>query len=340
MKHPVFQKSCAALFGVALLLGGISSASADTYRWLTFKPEGANDAQSRSTKWLIQQFNERTPDDTSIKPYWGSSVASTEEVPDYVGGGVGDLGDIITPYFPDRFYLNNAVGFFIPQPLSVTEIAESMEKWHEKYPAFGEEMEKNNLKVIGYRPLEKYGLFCTHPIRTMSDFEGLRIRSYGFAYPRLIEAMGATPISISTAETYEALEKNIIDCTPVGPALARGWKYDEVAKYYIEIPFGASFGHLLVINLDTYRAMDDATRAVVDELGHEYVYQYAGMLQDDIRDVRKEWKESGVEIIKIPDFDMEQLVQSPQVRGIRQEWIEHADELGVPAESIAEQLRP
>ncbi|MEZ5931970.1 MAG: TRAP transporter substrate-binding protein DctP [Alphaproteobacteria bacterium] len=253
---------------------------------------------------------------------------------------MGDFGDIITPYFPDQMPLNNAVGFFIPQPKNTLEVGQFMEDLHATYPQLKEELASQNLHAFGFRPLESYGLLCTKPVHDMAGMQGLRVRSYGFAYPALIEAMGATPVSIATSEAYEALQRSVIDCTPIGPALARGWKYDEVAKYYVEVPFGASFGHLLAMNLDSYNAMDDETRAVVDQLGKDYLVEYARLLDEDVARVRELWEgDLKVEVMPFPRDEMAKVVDDERVQAVREEWVEKAGVLGVPGEEIAEALK-
>lgn len=174
----------------------------------------------------------------------------------------------------------------------------------------------------------------------ISDLKGLRVRSYGSAYPALIEAMGATPVSISTSEAYEALQRSVIDCTPIGPALARGWKFDEVAKYYIDIPIGASFGHLLAMNLNSYNNMDSDTQAVVDQLGRDYLVEYSRVLVEDAARVRELWKgELGVEVIEFPTEELAELVKDDRIQAVRKEWIDKANALGVPADEIAARLQ-
>lgn len=332
------------LSGAAMLVGAIvlaaTAAHAETFKWITFKPQGAGDAQARSTQWYVDEFKKRTGGKHDIQVFWGGSVAKTGEIPDTLGAGLGDFGDVVTPYFPDKFPLNNAVGFFIPQPNSPIQIAEMMTKWHEEYPQFEQELAAANLKAVGYRPLENYGLLCTKPVKSLDDLKGLRIRSYGFAYPALFEALGASPVSINTAETYDALARNIVDCTPIGPALARGWKYDEIAKYYIEFPLGASFGHLIAMNLDSYNRMDDETRKVVDGLNHDYAVTYSAMLDEDNQATREEWKSMGVEVLPFDQDALKEVIKSPKVQAVREQWIARANSLGVPAAEIVKQLEP
>ncbi len=119
--------------GFALILAS-QAVSAETYKWITFKPQGAGDAQVRSTEWFVEEFAKRTGGKHQIQVFWGGSVAKTKEIPDALAAGVGAFGDIITPYFPDQFPLNNAVGFFIPQPNSTLQVGKMMHDWHEKCP--------------------------------------------------------------------------------------------------------------------------------------------------------------------------------------------------------------
>jgi TRAP-type C4-dicarboxylate transport system substrate-binding protein len=334
------MKNFSALAAASALAICATAAQADTFTWLTFKPQGAADAQAISTQWLVDEFAKRTDGKHEIKVFWGGSVASTGEIPDALGAGVGNFGDIVTPYFPDLMPLNNAVGFFIPQPMSTQEVGGAMGQWHAEYPQFAEELERSNLHAFGFRPLESYGLLCVDPVRSLEDLKGKRIRSYGFAFPALIEAMGATPVSITTADTYEALERAIVDCTPIGPALARGWKYDEVAKYYIDMPIGATFGHLLAMNLDSYNALDDETRTIVDQLGEDYLVEYTRLLDADIARVTELWRgELGVETIAFPDEELIALVEDPKVQAIRAEWIEKAKAAGVNPTDIVAKLK-
>ncbi|MGH1360906.1 MAG: TRAP transporter substrate-binding protein DctP [Burkholderiaceae bacterium] len=332
-------KSSALRVAAGLVLAIASQAAhAETYKWITFKPQGAADAQVRSTEWFVEEFAKRTGGAHKIQMFWGGSVAKTKEIPDALAAGVGAFGDVITPYFPDQFPLNNAVGFFIPQPNSTLQVGKLMHAWHEKYPQFEAELARSNIKAVGFRPLESYGLLCTKPVKSLADLKGLRIRTYGFAYPALVQAMGATPVSISTSEAYEALERNILDCTPIGPALARGWKYDEVAKHYVEFPLGASFGHLIAMNLDAYKGMDQKTRQVVDQIGAEYIDVYNTMLENDRASVRKSWATLGVTVTPFAAEEVAGLISDERVQKVRAQWLERANAAGVPADQIASKL--
>lgn len=333
----LLRSAALGIFVAGTLAAG--QASADTLKWITGKPQGANDAEAITTQWFADEFKRRTGGKHEIRMFWGGSVAKAREIPDALSSGVGDIGDIITPYFQDKFPINNAVGFFIPQPSSTIEIGEKMHKWHRKYPAFDQELAKYNLKLIGVRPLEPYGLICTSPIKSLADLKGKRIRTYGHAYPKIVSAMGATPVSLSSSEAYEALQRGILDCSPIGPVLAKGWKLDEVAKYFIKFPFGASFGHIITMNRKKYDSLDDETKAVLEGLGREHVMRYSVELALQTEEILDGWKEKGVEVIDFPVAEAAALVDDAGVQEIRKIFIDKANAAGLPGEAIASEMK-
>jgi len=322
-----------AILAVPLLAG---TANAKELKYITFKPKSANDAQSITMQWFVDEFKKRTGGKHTMKIFWGGSVAGIKEVPDALETGVGDIGDVVAPYFQDQLLLNNIVSFFMPQPRSEIELGQKLIEWYQDYPQFDEEMKKYNMKTVGWRPLENYGLICTKPIKSASDLKGLRIRTYGHALPRLFKALGATPVSMSTPEAYEALQRNILDCSPIGVTLARGWRYEEVAKYFIKLPLGANWGHFIAMNRKSYDGLDAQTKAILDGLGREYVVHYVNVLDRLTKQILKEWKTIGVKVLPFPQGPVAKAVQSEGVQQVRKEWIKRATAKGIPAAELAE----
>jgi TRAP-type C4-dicarboxylate transport system substrate-binding protein len=311
-----------------------SPSQATTLKWITYKPQNAGDAQAVSMQWFVDEFKKRTGGKTEIQMFWGGSVAKDKEIPDALSGGAGDIGDIITPYFPDKFPLNNAIGYFIPQPHSTIEIAELMHYWYRAYPQFDAELAKYNLKAIGFRPLASYGIICNKPINSVADFKGKRIRTYGFAYPALVHALGATPVSMSSSDGYQALERGILDCSPIDASQAHGWKYDEVAKYFIEVPIGASFGHLITMNLNSYKKLDEQTRSILDGLAQEYPMRWATEIDMFNKKVYADWKKQGVTVIRLPADSLNAAMKDPGVKAVQQKWVDKAKAAGLSAEQV------
>ena len=118
----------ASVAGVAgLLMAG--PVNAKELKYITFKPQAANDAHSITLQWFVDQFNKRVAGKYTMKVYWGGSVAKVREIPDALETGIGDIGDVVAPYFQDKFPLNGVVTFFEQQPLSVFVLGQKLIQW-------------------------------------------------------------------------------------------------------------------------------------------------------------------------------------------------------------------
>lgn len=320
-----------------LVAGG---AQSETLTYATWQPEASQDLHAISLHWFRDQLEERTGGEHELRIFWGGTLAGISEIGDAVENGLADMGDLVVPYFPDQLPVNNAIGFFWPQPHSPEELATMMKTFHETIPQFGDELGRFNMKLIGLRPLGYYGILCREPVRSVEDFEGKRIRAYGIALPAAIQAIGGVPVSMSTVETYEALERGVLDCTPIEPVIAHGQKYDEVAKYYIDVPMGASWGQFIVVNTDKWAGLPDDLKQVLTEIGDDYVEYFTAEQERLTAETMAGWEENpDFEVISIDrDAFLAKTETSDAVKAARQQWIDRAAALGVPADEIAGQM--
>ncbi len=321
-----------ATFALAISTAATGVASAETVlKWGEHLPQCCS-MYAKAADWMVKQTEERSGGDLKIDINYGGVLATVGEIPSAIENGIIDMGNIVTPYFPDQFVINNAIPFFWPQPKSQEELGNLMLKWHDEYPAFGEELARYNLHLVTVRPLPPYGLICTKPIRTLEDFKGVRVRSYGVALPAMLEAVGAVPVGMADVEAYEAMSNNVLDCSAADIALVEAFKLDDVAKYFINVPMGASWGHIIAMNTDKYASLSDKDKAVIDGLKHDHLNEMLRMFREAETRIRDEWKTTGkVEIIDFPaDVFLEATLGNEKVQAVRNSWKDRAVAAGMP----------
>lgn len=317
----------------ALAIGGSLPATvqARDLSWGEHLPECCS-MYAAGLDWMVDEVAKRSGGDLTFDVTWGGVLATVGEVPAAVETNVVDMGNIVTPYFPDQFVINNAIPFFWPQPKSQAELGELMLKWHEEYPAFGEELAKYNLHMVSVRPLPPYGMICTSPIRTLADFKGKRIRSYGVALPAMIEAVGAVPVGMADVAAYEAMSNNVLDCSVADIALVDAFHLEEVGKYFVNVPMGASWGHILVINQDVYDSLSDSQKEVMDAMKQDHLTELLRLFSDAEANVLAKWKSEGtVEVIDFPaDEFLSATMGNEKVQSVRSSWQGRAVAAGMP----------
>ncbi len=97
------------------------------------------------------------------------------------------------------------------------------------------------------------------------DLTGLKIRVTP-VYKDIVEALGGTAITTAPGEVYTALERGVVDGYgwPVSGIFDLGW--DKVTKFRLEPAFYGVEVNVLV-NLDTWKALNDAQRKVLSDAG-------------------------------------------------------------------------
>jgi TRAP-type transport system periplasmic protein len=95
------------------------------------------------------------------------------------------------------------------------------------------------------------------------DFSGLKIRVTP-VYRDIVQALGGTPITTPPGEVYTALERGVVDGYgwPITGIFDLGW--EKVTKFRMEPAFYSVEVNVLV-NLDTWKSLNDAQRKVLSD---------------------------------------------------------------------------
>jgi C4-dicarboxylate-binding protein DctP len=104
--------------------------------------------------------------------------------------------------------------------------------------ALAAELEKNGVKIVGWidSGVDAVLVNNAHPIKTVEDFKGLRLRS---AFPMTAEVfkeLGAGAVVMSSSEVYMALQRGTFDGTLSGAPSVADRKWMEVTKYCTHWP--------------------------------------------------------------------------------------------------------
>ena len=144
------------------------------------------------------------------------------------------------------------------------------------------------------------------------DLSGLTIRTTP-VYRAMFEALGATLVRTAPGEVYTALERDAIDGYgwPVQGVLDLGW--EEQTKYRVDPGFYQVDVNFLV-NLDTWDALDDAQRTVLERGAAWIEAANADNILLNAAEIRKQ-AEAGIETITFDDSDTNHWLEVAQTEG-------------------------
>ncbi|AJE49185.1 TRAP-T family protein transporter, DctP (Periplasmic binding) subunit (plasmid) [Celeribacter indicus] len=125
------------------------------------------------------------------------------------------------------------------------------------------EFATQNQVYLGGHSTGVYITQCTRPVVEKADFRGLKVRTAAPSWARWAEAMGATSVTISANEAYDALSQGVVDCVFFAPTeLVNFQLTDVVTDMTTAVPGGVFPGvGDANTNIDTWRDMTSEERA-------------------------------------------------------------------------------
>ena len=132
--------------------------------------------------------------------------------------------------------------------------------------------ERFGAKVLAIWPFGPQVFFCNQPIKTLDDLKTLRVRSFTPSMSKLIEALGATPVSIPFPEVYPSLQRGVANCGVTSPTSANtgtlaGSHVASAAAVGVRLDPGASGQRRVVGEARPAAAGGDDARAAPDGEG-------------------------------------------------------------------------
>jgi TRAP-type C4-dicarboxylate transport system substrate-binding protein len=214
----------------------------------------------------------------TVENYFSSSLLTGEEILDGIKSGTADLGLINSSYFSEEFPQTNAYndlghlagGSFPTSNLALTAAAYEL---HLSDSAPSEEYERNGLKVLTAGSTGSYKIVCNTPVNSAADAKGLTVRVGGEPWLSEVRAMGMEPVSLSTNEVYEGLQRGVIDCASFTPYTMKDFGILEVAKHFLPVDMGSNVVGL-GMNLDTWEKLPDDAKKLIEDAAREYWLNY------------------------------------------------------------------
>ncbi len=130
-----------------------------------------------------------------------------------------------------------------------------------------------NVKVL---QLLNYGiceLVSTKPLRTPADFKGARLRMLGTSESIYLQALGGSPVSMSAAENYEAMQKGTVEGASTGPSSVISRKLYEVGKYVTVGTQLKETKYFLMVNGKFWNSLSPEHQRILEDAG-QVVFDY------------------------------------------------------------------
>ena len=267
MKRKFFIIPLIACLGFAFGIVGAYKAEAETVKltYSNFFPPGH--IQSKLAEAWCQEVETRTNGEVVVEYYPGQTLTKARQVYDGVVEGLSDVGFSVLAYTRGRFPVMAAVDL----PLGYTSGTVATKVVNTVYKKFmpKELMDTQVMYLHAHGP----GLIHTKgkAVRKLEEMKGLKFRGHGTS-ALVVEALGGTPVPKPMPETYQMLQKGVVNGAVYPFEANKGWKLGEVTNY-CTADFSAAYttSFFVVMNKDKWNSLSTANQKIIEQINLEWV---------------------------------------------------------------------
>jgi TRAP-type C4-dicarboxylate transport system substrate-binding protein len=277
-----------------------------------------------SEEWC-KEIEKRTQGRVKIVYFPGATLTPPMQTYDSTVKGIADIGQALLAYAPGRLPLSEVLqlplGF--KNGYQATKLAnEYLKKFHPK--------EFDDVKVM-YLHGGAPALFITKKIISSIDgIKGMRIKASADSAP-IVSVLGGAPVTQPITETYDSLQKGLVDGV-VGPIeILKGWRFAEVVKGCLEnyaISYMTSM--FVVMNKAKWNSISKADQQVIEKINEEWI-EKQGKLWILLDDESKEYSiNKGVKWVKVSEE--EEAKTTEKMKPVLDKYVQKMKAKGLPGE--------
>jgi TRAP-type transport system periplasmic protein len=174
------------------------------------------------------------------------------------------------------------------------------------------------------------------PVKSLADMSGLRLRTGSPRMVEMVRSWGASPINLTAADTYDALQKGMIDGVFMNYTALLDFKLYEQLNNYTTLGVGAAVA-MGPMSLKAWNSLPPDIQKIIDELGGDRQSGLMGEVFD------KRAKAGLDEAIKKGGIvhslsESEKAVFMAKTKPIVDAWIANAEKKGLPGRKIYEDI--
>jgi len=211
---------------IALFVGPICSEERTVTKLAFSGILPAHDKLSQTLEEWCRDLERRSSGSVQVTYYPGGILTPASQLFDSVTTGIADIGFGPMGVTPGRFPLTEVM----EQPLGIKSAAMMTKLSNDFFRSF-KPKEFDQVKVLFFLSASPGLLHTKNPVRKLEDLNGMKVRCLGGNAAKVLKALGAIPIVISTGDTYDALRKGIVD------GVVAAWDSLETLKWGEVLPY-------------------------------------------------------------------------------------------------------
>ena len=201
---------------------------------------------------FAQKVAELTNNKVTVRIYPGGTLGNPKTMVDSIKNGITDIGFVIPSYVRGRFQRSSVfdLPFLFDGAVQQTKV---MYELYEKH--FAEDYKQ--FKVLWFTAAPMSQVFTVkHPIASMADFKGLKIRTGNAVETEGVKKLGGNPVGKTVDELNIMLQKGVVDGAFTAYSALNRYKLVGVVNHMTELNYSGAL-MVVLMNKKKWNALPD-----------------------------------------------------------------------------------
>ena len=288
--------------------------------------------QCKTAQAWADAVNARSNGSIEVTLYPAGTLTKAPQCYEGVVSGVSDIGMSCFAYTRGRFPLMEGLDLPLGYPTGMTATRAAT--------AMAMQFKPKELDDVHLLYIHAHGpgiLASKKPVNTLDDMKGLQVRATGLS-AKIVENLGGTAVAMSQPETYEALQKGVVDATFCPIETLKGWKQGEVIDSVTDTSvIGYTTSMFVVMNKDSWAKLSPEQQAIITETSAEWVDKHGAAWDQADAEGRAFIDELGKPVTELTAEQKQEW--KAKVQPILDEYVANMKEKELPGEELLAALQ-
>ncbi|MDT8377887.1 MAG: TRAP transporter substrate-binding protein [Desulfotignum sp.] len=289
--------------------------------------------QSQLAEAWIKEVESRTNGEITINYFPAGTLTKAPQTYDGVVQGIADIGMTVLAYSRGRFPVAAAIDL----PMGYTSGVQATNVANGVLEKFDPEEFKDSELMF----LHAHGPGLLHTrdkeVRTLDDFKGMKIRGTGTS-GKVVAALGGSPVGKSMGETYQMLQKGVVDGSMHPVETNKGWKVGEVVSFMTQ-NFSTAYTTTFAVfmNKDKWNSLTSEQQKTIREINAEFALKHGQAWDESDEEGMAFFLEKGGKVI--PQSDEQSKIWAEKAASVIDDYIKSASEKNIDGQAIVDYIK-
>jgi TRAP-type C4-dicarboxylate transport system substrate-binding protein len=293
-------------------------------------------ASHETAKFFIKRVEALIGNKVKIEYYPAEQMGKLKDYLNLCGSGILDMAYVPASFYAGQIPLNTVM--ILPYWTTAVEGGKIYQRIIETTPELTGEFMKYKVRPFMITCTSQLDVGTVKKaVRSPEDLKGMKLKTSGGLFDKIAIQYGVISVTIASPESYEAVQRGVVEGAIFAYPSAKGYRMNELEKYYT---FGARMGGFpfvyvfndkkwKTLSKDIQNALTAAARDYADYSGKEWDKQHIMLAE--------QFEKEGMTIYRIRAE--ERAKWDAPLKGIDEVWIKDLERRGLSGREVFESFK-